>query len=92
MNNDLINGLFEFIGGILFWINIVKLIQDKEVKGIYLPVSLFFVIWSIWNIYYYPNIGQLFSFIGAICLALANTVWIILAFYYKCVDKDDFFR
>ena len=92
MNNDLINGAFEFFGGILLWLNVWKLIKDKQVKGILLSVSLFFAAWSIWNIYYYPNIGQFFSFLGAICLALANTVWIILAFYYKIVDKDDFFR
>jgi hypothetical protein len=83
MNNDLVNGLFECSGGILVWFNVFKLIRDKKVMGLYLPVSIFFTSWGVWNIYYYPSLNQMYSFYGGVLLAAANIVWISLAYYYK---------
>ena len=95
MNNDIINGCFETVGGVLIWFNIFKLFKDKQTKGLYLPVCVFFCVWSLWNIIYYPSLNQTLSFIGAIFLGIANIIWIILAYYYKLknrVDNQDFFR
>jgi hypothetical protein len=81
--NDIINGSIELIGGILLISNIIKILKDKEVKGIHWSPVMFFTIWGIWNLYYYPSLDQWFSFIGGCLVVLVNTIWLILVFYYK---------
>jgi hypothetical protein len=81
--NDLINGSFELLSGLFTILNIVKLVKDKELKGIsYIPI-VFFTIWGIWNLYYYPSLNQIYSFIGGLMITTVNLIWIILLFYYK---------
>lgn len=83
MNIDLINGGFELCSGLFQIINIVKLIKDKEVKGVSLYPFLLFTTWGIWNLYYYPSLNQTLSFIGGIFITITNVIWIGLAVYYK---------
>ena len=85
--NDIINGSFEFIGGLLYIINIVKLVKDKEVKGVSWVPTAFFTTWGAWNIYYYPSLDQWFSFWGGICIFLTNATWIGLVIYYNHKTK-----
>ena len=80
---DIVNGLFEMIGGIIIWLNIRRLIKDKEVKGVSWFVTAFFMVWGYWNLYYYPHLGQMFSFIGGLFIVFANTTWVVLFFYYE---------
>lgn len=85
--NDIINGLFELSGGILCWLNVHRLVKDKQVKGVNWGVQAFFALWGWWNLYYYPSLNQWVSFIGGIVLVLGNTAWTILAIKYKFMDK-----
>lgn len=80
--NDVINGIFEFGGAILCWMNFFRLIKDKEVKGVYWPVTGFFAVWGIWNCFYYPSLNQWFSFAGGVVLAAGNISWVILVIFY----------
>jgi hypothetical protein len=80
--NDLINGLFELVGGILNWMNVVRLFKDKDIKGVYYPAWIFFAVWGLWNLYYYPSLDQWMSFVGGLIITSANVVWVILALYY----------
>jgi len=83
MTNDLINGSFELLSGLLTILNIVKLIKDKQLKGIsYIPI-VFFTMWGIWNLYYYPSLNQIYSFIGGMIITIVNLVWLMLLIYYK---------
>ncbi len=88
MNNDLINGLFEFLGAIFIWKNFFTLLKDKEVKGIYYPSVVFFTLWGIWNIFYYPSLNQWISFVGGIVLALGNVFWVVYMLMLKLKKKD----
>jgi len=81
--NDLINGIFEILGGILCWMNVSKLRKDKLVKGVSWPVQAFFSLWGLWNLYYYPSLDQWCSFVGGIILVSGNSVWVLLAIYYR---------
>jgi hypothetical protein len=66
--NDVVNGCFE-IGSALFCIiNIVKIIKDKKLMGISWIPTFFYSIWGMWNLYYYPSLGQMFSFIGGLAI------------------------
>jgi Ca2+/Na+ antiporter len=80
--NDLINGLFEFVGGILVFLNCYRLYIDKEVKGVSLYACLYFTAWGLWNCYFYPVLGLSISFIGALVITIANILWVSLAIYY----------
>ena len=80
---DLINGSFECFGGTLLCINIYRLLRDKQVRGISLIPVIFFTLWGYWNLFYYPHLNQWVSFFGGILVVLANTMWVLMAIYYK---------
>jgi membrane protein YdbS with pleckstrin-like domain len=84
---DIINGLFEILGGYFIFLHIKTLYKDKEVKGVSWAAVLFFVAWGYWNLYYYPHLGQFISLVGGIVLAAANTVWLTMIIYYKYRKK-----
>ncbi|KKL71436.1 hypothetical protein LCGC14_2094960, partial [marine sediment metagenome] len=46
------------------------------------PSFVFFTAWGYWNMFYYPHLGQWFSFFGGFAIVFVNTVWIVLAITY----------
>lgn len=84
---DIVNGLYELLGGIFIWFSVYRLYKDKEIKGISMFTQIFFTTWGWWNLYYYPSLNQWASFVGAVLLAVANLHWIILAIYYINKNK-----
>lgn len=85
--NDLINGAFESVGAIMCWANTFKLYKDKQVKGVLIGVQVFFSLWGLWNLYYYPSLNQWASFTGGAMLVLGNAAWCVLAYYYMRRNK-----
>lgn len=85
MNPDLINGLFEFFGSIMLWRNVYQLHKDKQVKGVHWGPTLFFFLWGLWNLFYYPSLTQWWSFTGGLSIVIANGVW--FSQMYKYSDK-----
>lgn len=88
MNPDLINGSFEFLAGIMNWINVYRIYKDKQVKGYSTWVFGFFASWGIWNLYYYPHLDQWISFYGGISITLSNMAWIACAIYYGVKKRN----
>ena len=82
-SQDLINGMFEMLGGILCWLNVLSLLKDKQIKGVSYPVMTFYALWGYWNLYYYPYLNQWLSFTGGLFLVAGNTIWVILALKYR---------
>jgi hypothetical protein len=80
--NDYINGIFEFVGGLMILTNCLRLYRDKCVKGWNISVTGFFASWGLWNLWYYPCLHQWASFVGGLLIAVANLVWIGMAIYY----------
>jgi hypothetical protein len=80
---DVVNGSFETIGAAMCWLNVHKITKDKKVVGLYWPVQAFFSVWGVWNLYYYPSLGQWASFLGGALLVMGNTTWTLLAAYYS---------
>ena len=80
---DKINGTYELIGGLFVFLHCWKLFKDKSVKGVSVKSFVFFASWGVWNLYYYPHLGQMWSFIGGCHIVFWNIVWICLAVYYK---------
>lgn len=83
MTPDLFNGLFEFCGGLLLWVNVRAAYQAKVFKGVAIVPTAFFAAWGIWNLYYYPSLNQWFSFAGGVNIVLANIVWVGQMIYYR---------
>jgi hypothetical protein len=80
---DLINAAFEMGAGVAQIINCYQLYKDKQIKGVRVSVTAFFGAWGLWNLYYYPSLGQWASFSAGILICLANFVWVGLAIYYS---------
>lgn len=80
---DVVNGLFELLGGAAIWQNFRTLRRDKCVRGTDWKVTAFFTGWGVWNLYYYPALGQWFSFAGGLLIATGNLAWVALALKYR---------
>lgn len=82
MTPDLINGIFEFGGSILTWMNVVAVKRDKGYAGVRPSIVTFFLLWGLWNLFYYPYLRQIWSFVGGVSIVLANCAWIWMMLYY----------
>lgn len=79
---DLINGLFESVGGIFVLNHCRVLARDKSVAGVSkLSTSIFFA-WGIWNLYYYPSLDQWLSFYGGMVIVCGNCLWLLMMLWY----------
>jgi hypothetical protein len=77
------NGIFEFVGGLMSWLNVRRIRHDKKVSGVDWRVFAFWVTWGIWNLWYYPSLDQWLSFIGGWVVVTANAVWLYYAIKYR---------
>lgn len=82
MTPDIINACFEGLGAFFVAINIRKILIDKIVRGYDWKVMAFFTFWGVWNLYYYPYLGQWFSFAAGVAIAVTNTIYLLLILYY----------
>lgn len=84
---DLINGLFEFAGS-LFIINHTRALwRSRQANGISIVSVIYFALWGIWNLFYYPHLDQPLSFSGGCAIMLANFFWIGSIIYLR--SKND---
>lgn len=79
---DLANALFEVIGGLFILLSVRKLHRDKEVKGVHWAPVTFFTSWGVWNLYFYPAVGQWLSFWGGLSVCSVNFIWLSQILYY----------
>lgn len=82
MTPDTINAAFELGGAVLIWANVRALYRAKEVRGVYAPVMAFYAAWGLWNVFYYPAIGQTLSFWAGLGVVAGNVAWCALAWRY----------
>lgn len=83
MTPDIINGLFEVFGGVFITMSIIKLHRDKQVAGVNWLMIAFFAAWGYWNLYFYPSLGQWWSFWGGIGVVITNTIYLGMLIYYS---------
>jgi len=84
---DLINGSFELFGTLFILLNIITVHKDKKVNGVSWITTGYFTLWGIWNLYYYPHLGQWASLIGGIGIAITNTIWLGQLIYYSKIQE-----
>ena len=88
---DLINAGFEGLGGLMMWTNVRALYRDKQLKGVNIWATVMFNAWGVWNLWYYPHLGQWVSFGGGLVIVSANSVWVWLAFRYRWAAKQQLY-
>lgn len=84
---DAVNGCFESVAGCLLWTNVRELQRTRIVVGVRILPTALFALWGVWNLFYYPSLGQWWSFLGGGSVVVANTVWVFLAIKYGRQSK-----
>ena len=84
---DAINGCYELFGAPFILLSIIKLYKEKIVRGVSWIHVGYFTTWGFWNLYYYPHLGQWYSFAGGIAIVTFNTIWLVQMLYYSYVKK-----
>lgn len=85
MSPDMGNALFEAGGAILIWLSVRQLWKDRVIKGVYWPAWFFYMLWGLWNLYYYPSLDQWLSFSAGVVLVSGNAAWVSMAVYLKFI-------
>jgi hypothetical protein len=91
MNIDAVNGVFETLGALFILLSVRKLYNEKLVRGVsYWHIS-FFMVWGFWNLFYYPALGQVWSFLGGALLVVTNVVYVGQLIYYTQTENRRFY-
>lgn len=72
---DRVNGAFEGMASFMILNHTRALWKSRQADGVSLVSSVFFTTWGFWNIWYYPHLGQMFSFYAGIAVVSANVFW-----------------
>ena len=80
---DLLNGCFELFGSAFILLSIMKVLKTKSSAGVSWIHPAFFTAWGVWNLFYYPHLGQWLSFVGGIGVVSANIIWVSLLIKYR---------
>lgn len=87
MRPDTINGLFELFA-VFFVLNHCRVLYShKEVRGVSIASTGFFALWGFWNMFYYPHLGQVFSYYCGILVCFANMTWVYMMGYYMMQER-----
>ncbi len=84
---DIINGSLEGMGGLFILLSILRLYKDKVVRGVSWVHVAFFAAWGFWNLFYYPHLGQWWSFAGGVGIVTTNTFWLLQMAWYLYVGR-----
>lgn len=84
---DLVNGVYESCGGFFVALSVAKLHKEKLVRGVSWYGIAFFSSWGIWNLFFYPHLGQWMSFGGGVALCAVNCVWLGQVIFYNWRER-----
>lgn len=83
MSPDILNAIFEMVGGSVVFLSVNKAYKNKSADGVSIAMVLFFAIWGFWNLYYYPSLDQMWSFWAGVFLSMANMSYLYLVVLYS---------
>ena len=84
---DMLNAGFELMGFVMMLPSIIRAYRLRSVVGVHWATPAFFWIWGLWNVFYYPHLGQWFSFTAGLLLVISNTAWFLLVLRYTPREK-----
>ena len=81
---DMMTAAFTIGAALFLLLNIRQLLVDKAVKGVSVYTIAYFTVWGYWGIYlFYAMPGMAWTLAASVILAIAYSVWFVLAIYYK---------
>jgi hypothetical protein len=80
---DLVNAGFELLASVALLGHCWRLWRAASAAAVSLPSTVFFASWGFWNLFYYPSMGQWWSFMAGIAVMLVNILWIGLQVRYR---------
>ena len=84
---DLVNGVFEGGGAVFALLNVRRLLLDWRVRGFSPAATIFWLLWGYWNIYYYAEIQQPWSWWGGVALSFVNTTYVLMILWILYVEE-----
>lgn len=85
---DMINGLFEGFASIFLLNHCRVLYREKLVRGVSLISTVFFLCWGFWNLFYYHDLQQFFSWYAGMAVVAVNALWVGLMIHYRSREKS----
>lgn len=82
LSADAINGAFEAGGAAAQLLSVRQIMRVRRIAGVSWPATGFFTAWGLWNLFYYPHLGQPLSFAGGGALVCTNVLWLSLVAFY----------
>lgn len=80
---DIINALIGIILSAAQALNLYKLHDDWDLKGVSLTSCSIFTIYGLWAIYYYNSLNQQYSFYISMVSGLFVTAYLALAIFIR---------
>ncbi len=77
MNADHVTALFELGATVMVCFNLYALYKDSQVKGVSIWTTVFFVLWGVWNLFFYPAYGLYWSYVAGALMLFANLIWVL---------------
>ena len=85
---DQINSAFVLMAALFYVLNLLKLMKDKEIKGISKISIGFFSLWNVWTLFFFIKVSEYWWTIGAyVLVAILNVAYITLMIKYG-LKKD----
>jgi hypothetical protein len=83
MTPDMANGIFEFGGSCFLLLHVLKIMKDKQARGVAKLPFFWFASWGYFNCLFYPWAGLWWSFVGGVPVVLVNTWYCVLLWKYR---------
>lgn len=85
---DIINGTFEALACLMVLNHCRVLLRDRAVAGVSIASTAFFTLWGVWNLWYYPLLGQFWSTVGGVFVVLANCIYVGLLLRFSATGRQ----
>lgn len=80
---DFVNSLFNWVAAIFVIANALDIYRKQDVAGHTLPSVIFFTVWAFFSIFYFAGLGQWWSVVPTVAMAIANGVLMTLVFRFR---------
>ena len=80
---DAINAGFEVFASVVSTLSLIAIYKAKRIIGVSPWPTVFFSVWGMWNLFYYPHLGQVWSTLAAGCMLGVNMIWLYMYYQFK---------
>jgi hypothetical protein len=85
--SDMTMGLIQVAGAGFLGVSVLQLFRRKYVGGVSAVTVSFWVAWGLWDLYYWPSLGQWWAFGGAVVVTMMNMLYVGLIVLYNYRER-----